>query len=98
MKKLDNNWMPVPVDDNEMLLINSSEVEIEKFMQSALYQDYTREIDIQIRDLDNALFDPDLEFTGRHYDLFRGAKRKALDLKDVFINLLDALKEDEGEE
>lgn len=95
MNKLDNNWMPVPDDD--MLLINSSEANIEKFMESALYQDYLREIDIQIKLLDNALFDPDLEYTGRHYDLFRGAKRKALDLKDVFINLLDALKEDEGE-
>jgi hypothetical protein len=63
-----------------------------------LYQDYLREIDIQIKLLENVLFDPDLEYTGRHYDLFRGAKRKALDLKDVFINLLDALKEDEGEE
>jgi len=94
-KKLDNNWMPIP-DDN-MLMVNSSVVEIEKFMQSALYQDYLREINIQIKLLDNALFDPDLEYTGRHYDLFRGAKRKALDLKDVFINLLDALKEDEGE-
>ena len=80
-----------------MLLINSDVASIETFMKSPLYQDYLREIDIQIKLLDNALFDPDLEYTGRHYDLFRGAKRKALDLKDVFINLLDALKEDEGE-
>jgi hypothetical protein len=98
MKKLDNNWMPVPVDDNEMLMVNSTEADIESFMKSALYQDYLREINIQIKLLENVLFDPDLEYTGRHYDLFRGAKRKALDLKDVFINLLDALKEDEGEE
>jgi len=98
MKKLDNNWMPVPVDDSEMLMINSTVADIESFMQSTLYQDYLREIDIQIKLLENVLFDPDLEYTGRHYDLFRGAKRKALDLKDVFINLLDALKEDEGEE
>ena len=95
MKKLDKNWMPVPVSSDEMLLINSTEVELEKFMESALYRDYLREIDIQIKLLENALFDPDLEFTGRHYDLFRGAKQKALDLKDVFINLLDALKGDE---
>ena len=94
-KELDNNWMPVPDDD--LLLINSSGPDIEKFMESSLYRDYLREIDIQIKLLDNALFDPDLEYTGRHYDLFRGAKRKALDLKDVFINLLDALKEDEGD-
>lgn len=96
-KKLDHNWMPIPDDD--LLLINSSVSEIETFMKSALYQDYLREIDIQITLLDNALFDPDLEFTGRHYDLFRGAKRKALDLKDMFINLKDALEsEEEGDE
>ena len=97
MNKLDHNWMPTPEDADEMLLVNSSIVDIEKFMESVLYQDYLREINIQIKLLDNALFDPDLEYTGRHYDLFRGAKRKALDLKDVFINLLDALKADEGE-
>lgn len=97
MSKLDKNWMPTPVEDSEMLMVNSTVADIESFMKSPLYQDYLREINIQIKLLDNALFDPDLEYTGRHYDLFRGAKRKALDLKDVFINLLDALKEDEGE-
>ncbi len=91
--KFDNNWMPIPESVDEMLMVNSSIVDIENFMKSALYQDYLREIDIQIRLLDNVLFDPDLEYTGRHYDLFRGAKRKALDLKDVFINILKALKE-----
>jgi len=96
-KKLNNNWMPVPVEADEMLMINSTVADIEGFIKSTLYQDYLREINIQIKLLDNALFDPDLEYTGRHYDLFRGAKRKALDLKDIFINLLDALKEDEGE-
>ena len=93
--KLDNNWMPVPDDD--LLLINSSVAAIDTFMKSPLYQDYLRELDIQIKLLDNALFDPDLEYTGRHYDLFRGAKRKALDLKDMFINLKDALESEEGE-
>jgi len=94
-KKLDKNWMPMPVPDDEMLLVNASANEVKTFMESPLYRDYLREIDIQIKLLENALFDPDLEFTGRHYDLFRGAKQKALDLKDVFINLLDALEGDE---
>lgn len=97
MNKLDNNWMPVPVEADEMLMVNSAVADIEGFMKSALYQDYLRELNIQIKLLDNALFDPDLEYTGRHYDLFRGAKRKALDVKDIFINLLAALKEDEGD-
>ena len=98
MKKntLDHNWVPVP--DDEMLVINSSVSDVETFMKSSLYQDYLREIDIQIKLLDNALFDPDLEYTGRHYDLFRGAKRKALDLKDMFINMIDALESEEGDE
>jgi len=92
----DIDWMPVK--EENLLLVNSSVGDIENFMKSSLYQDYLREIDIQIKLLDNALFDPDLEYTGRHYDLFRGAKRKALDLKDIFINLLDALKsEEEGD-
>lgn len=95
MSKLDHNWMPTSVEDDEMLLINSSVSAIDAFMKSALYNDYLREIDIQIKLLDNALFDPDLEYTGRHYDLFRGAKRKALDLKDIFINLKDALESEE---
>jgi hypothetical protein len=97
--KLCGNWMPVAEKPEEMLLVYSTAEEVELFMKTPLYQDYLREIDIQIKLLDNALFDPDLEYTGRHYDLFRGAKRKALDLKDMFVNLLEALKlEEEGEE
>lgn len=91
-KHLDSNWMPVPETADEMLVVNSSVKEIEFFLSSELYQDYLREIDIQIKLLDNALFDPDLDFTGRHYDLFRGARKKAQELKDVFINLLSALQ------
>lgn len=94
MKKLDANWMPISAEPDEMLLVNSSAADVNLFMKSPLYQDYLREINIQIKLLENALYDPDLEFTGRHYDLFRGAKQKALDLKDVFINLLDALEGD----
>lgn len=87
----------IPVPEDNLLLINSSIKDIELFMKSTLYQDYLRELSIQIKLLDNVLFDPDLEYTGRHYDLFRGAKRKALDAKDIFINMKTALEDAEKE-
>lgn len=90
----------IPVPDDDMLLVNSSIADITAFMKSALYQDYLRELAIRISLIDAALYDPDLEFTGRHYDLFRGVKQNLLDSKDLFINMLNALKdaENEGEE
>jgi len=89
-----------PKSKDEFLLINSSLQEVNTFLNSALYQDYLREHNIQIELLKNALFDPDLEFTGRHYDLFRGGIQKILDAKDIFINIQAALEEEaenEGE-
>ena len=47
-KKLDNNWMPIPAEADEMLMINSTVADIESFMKSSLYQDYLRELAIQI--------------------------------------------------
>ena len=84
-----------PTPKDEFLLINSSLRDVESFIDSVLYKDYLRELDIQIKLLQNALFDPDLEFTGRHYDLFRGAIQKALDAKDLFINMKAALEDAE---
>lgn len=83
-----------PKSKEEFLLINSTLKEVELFINSALHEDFKREIDIQITLLKNALFDPDLEFTGRHYDLFRGGIQKLLDAKDLFINMQAALEED----
>jgi len=89
-----------PKAKDEFVLITSSLKEVDLFIESAIYQDYLRELDIQIDLLKNALFDPDLEFTGRHYDLFRGGIQKLLDAKDLFINIQAALEEEaenEGE-
>jgi hypothetical protein len=83
-----------PISKDEFLLINSSLKEVELFLKSPLHGDYSRELDIQIDLLKNALFDPDLEFTGRHYDLFRGGIQKLLDAKDLFINMQAALEEE----
>lgn len=83
-----------PKSKEEFLLINSSLKEVDLFINSALHEDFKREIDIQITLLKNALFDPDLEFTGRHYDLFRGGIQKLLDAKDLFINMQAALEEE----
>lgn len=91
IKSLDEMF---PKSKEEFLLINSSLKEVELFINSALHEDFKREIDIQITLLKNALFDPDLEFTGRHYDLFRGGIQKLLDAKDLFINMQAALEED----
>ena len=88
----------IPVPDPDMLLINASAKDIELFMKTPLYHDYIRELDIRLSLIDNSLFDPDLDFTGRHYDLFRGVKQNLLDSKDLFINMLGALKDaEEGE-
>ena len=83
-----------PKSKDEFLLINSSLKEVDLFINSLLHQDYLRELDIQIDLLKNALFDPDLEFTGRHYDLFRGGIQKLLDAKDLFTNIQAALEEE----
>jgi len=83
-----------PKAKDEFLLINSSLKEVDLFIDSLLHQDYVRELDIQINLLKNALFDPDLEFTGRHYDLFRGGIQKLLDAKDLFTNIQAALEEE----
>ena len=83
-----------PTPKEEFLLVNASLKEVDLFINSALHEDFKREIDMQITLLKNALFDPDLEFTGRHYDLFRGGIQKLLDAKDLFINMQAALEED----
>jgi hypothetical protein len=83
-----------PKSKEEFVLITSSLSEVDLFIQSPLYQDYLRELDIQIDLLKNALFDPDLEFTGRHYDLFRGGIQKLLDAKDLFNNIQAALEDE----
>jgi len=93
-QKLTNIKEMFPTSQDEFLLINSSLTDVEAFMKSALYEDYKREIDIQINLLKNALFDPDLEFTGRHYDLFRGGIQKLIDAKDIFINIKIALEDE----
>ena len=93
-QKLTNIKEMFPTSPDEFLLVTSSAKDVELFMQSALYEDYKREIDIQINLLKNALFDPDLEFTGRHYDLFRGGIQKLIDAKDIFTNIQIALEDE----
>ena len=84
-------FVPVP-DEEDYLRIDSSIIDIRSFIVSTLHVDFQREMDVQIAHLTALLDDPNMEYTGRDYDLFRGGKRKAIELKDVFIRMLEGLE------
>ena len=95
--KAKTNFTPVP-DSEDYLRIDSSVIDLKSFISSTLHKDFQREMDIQIEHLTALLDDPKMEYTGRDYDLFRGGKRKAIELKYVFIMMLEGLEDLEGKQ
>jgi heme oxygenase len=75
-------------DDELEEEIQSTVKQIEDFMQTTLYADFKHEIDVCMYEFDQMLDDPHLEYTGRHYDLFRGAKYALLQSLNLFERLL----------
>lgn len=79
--------------------IHTRSQSIKHFMESSLYEDYKNELEINLMEFDALLDDPQLEYTGRHYDLFRGAKHALVQCLNVFERLLgNKLNDEEGEE
>jgi hypothetical protein len=75
--------------------IHTGAEQIQKFIDSALYGDYKNELEIRLYEFDQLLDDPLLEYTGRHYDLFRGAKYALQQSLELFERLLSNKQHDE---
>ena len=84
--------------DEELLKVNTDVNSIKVFIKSTLHSDYQREIDIRINSLTSMLDDPKMQYTGRDYDVFRGGKRAMLELKNIFIDIMEGLTEVKKEE
>jgi len=77
----------------DMLKIDSSKIDLDKFIISPLHYDFQREIDIRIQMLTSMLDDPKMKYTGRDYDLFRGGKRAFLEVKNLFPDIREGMEE-----
>jgi len=80
-------------DDAEFLQINTSEREVKVFIDSSLHEDFQRELNLRMEMLDNMIDDPELKYTGRDYDVFRGGKRAFLEVRNLFNDIYDGIIE-----
>jgi len=76
--------------------IHSLPEDIQSFMGSKLYQDLLNELDIRIMQITTLLDDVELKYTGRQYDMFRGAKQNMQFMKTLFPDMLANKKADLG--
>lgn len=88
-------YVPIPEDEFSSLELQSTLMEIKSFMRSSIYQDYLKSIELDLNELTLCLDDPELKYSGRDYDKFRGAKDHAKRMKDFFVNMLEAAEEHE---
>ena len=72
----------------------SSPEEFRSFMQTSVFTDFKNELDIRINMLTSKLDDEDMEYNGRHYDLFRGGIRNMKQMKDIFTDMALAKESD----
>ncbi|MCP3684324.1 MAG: hypothetical protein GY861_16725 [bacterium] len=79
--------------DDQMLEVNATEEDVKFFLNSALYQDYLREIDVRLDETTHLLDDFEGVYTGRDYDKFRGRKRNLLELRELFQDIYNGLQE-----
>jgi hypothetical protein len=82
---------------DEIKVLSTSK-QIADFMTTTLYQDYKSELEICLFEFDQLLDDPQLEYTGRHYDLFRGAKYALTQSLNLFDRLLGNRQADDDNE
>ena len=80
-------------DDAEFLQVNTSEREVKVFIDSSLHEDFQRELNLRMEMLDNMIDDPELKYTGRDYDVFRGGKRAFLEVRNLFNDIYDGIIE-----
>ena len=77
--------------------IKSSPNEIKSFTTSNLHHDYLNEINIRILETTSCLDDLDMKYTGRQYDMFRGRKKNLLEMKELFLGMLENKISDDSE-
>lgn len=68
--------------------IFSSIESLHTFQEGSIYNDYVNEINVRIQQLQELLEDTGLEYSGRHYDLFRGGILCLRQMKDIFNDLM----------
>jgi hypothetical protein len=69
---------------------------IENFIAGSLHQDFLNELKIRQDQITELLDDPSLKFSGRQYDMFRGAKQNLKYVEALFIDMLANKKHDLG--
>ena len=84
-------------DSSDLLKVNSSKGEVATFLDSTLHQDFQRELNLRIEILTGMLEDPDLVYTGRDYDVFRGGKRAFTEIRNLFEDIYNGIIESQTE-
>lgn len=79
-----------------VLKINTSPEVIEGFINGSLHQDFIAELKVRQEQLGELLDDPTLKYTGRQYDMFRGAKQNLKYVETLFVDMLHNKKHDLG--
>lgn len=82
--------------DPGQLEIMTDPSSIESFIGGSLHQDYLNELKIRQEQITELLDDPSLKFTGRQYDMFRGAKQNLKYVETLFVDMLHNKKHDLG--
>lgn len=77
--------------DEEFLKVSSSLVEVDNFISSQLHEDFQRDINRRLGYLTSMLDDFDAKYNGKEYDMFRGGKRVLMEMRNLFIDIKDAL-------
>lgn len=85
-------YLPYETDE-DLLRVDSDMLTVKEFIEGVLHADFQREMDIRIEMLDNMLEDVNMKYTGRQYDLFRGGKRAFVEVKNIFIDILNGIIE-----
>ena len=77
-------------EDDDFLQVDSTVEEIDFFTKGILHKDFQRELTVRINILNKMLTDPQLKYSGRDYDVFRGGLRMAEEVKNLFIDIRDS--------
>lgn len=78
------------------LEIKTPPEDIERFIGGTLHGDFINELKLRQEQITGLLDDPGLKFTGRQYDMFRGAKQNLRFVEDLFVDMLHNKKHDLG--
>ncbi len=82
MKKIDFPDRP----DVDIEIFSEAD-EFARFIEGSLHRDFINELNVRIHQLNELLEDEDLQWSGRHYDLFRGGIKNMRQMKEIFHGL-----------